>query len=161
MAAQPAVIRAGDVVEHWLDVKRHGARWSADGDPLSRLYQRCHDDLWEEGDAKQVFDVVAARIRRSVGLAQVVLHPEVRPGVADALVAIALEVVAQAAPAEIVQLHDGPEVQHLAPEVAPVPLAPRQLTQERARREATRGNVPLPLGGLFDDVARAQLDLFA
>lgn len=63
--------------------------------------------------------------------------------------------------AEVVQLHDGPEVQHLAPGVAPVPLAARQVAQERARRAAVRGNVPLPLGGLFDDVARAQLDLFA
>lgn len=62
---------------------------------------------------------------------------------------------------EWVTLHDGPEVQHLAPGVAPVPLTVRQLAQEAARRAGRRGDAPLPSGGLFDDVARAQGDLFA
>lgn len=64
-------------------------------------------------------------------------------------------------PVETVQLHDGPETQHLVPGVAPTPLPARQIAQELQRRTARRGDAPLPSGGLFDDVARAQQDLFA
>lgn len=63
--------------------------------------------------------------------------------------------------AETVALHDGPELQHLVPGVAAVPLTARQIAQEAQRRAGRRGDAPLPSGGLFDDVARAQQDLFA
>ncbi len=62
--------------------------------------------------------------------------------------------------AETVTLHDGPELQHLVPGVAPVALTVRQLAQEAQRRAGRRGDAPLPSGGLFDDVARLQQDLF-
>lgn len=62
---------------------------------------------------------------------------------------------------EAVILHDGPEAQHLVPGVAPVPLSLREVSCERARRAARRGDAPLPAGGLFDDTARLQQDLFA
>jgi len=61
---------------------------------------------------------------------------------------------------ETVTLLDGPAAQHLVPGVAPVPNATRQIAQERARRAGRRGDAPLPCGGLWDDVARAQQDLF-
>lgn len=63
--------------------------------------------------------------------------------------------------AETVTLHDGPELQHLVPGVDPVSHALRQIAQETQRRAARRGASPLPSGGLFDDVARSQQDLFA
>lgn len=63
--------------------------------------------------------------------------------------------------AETVQLYDGPELQHLVPGVDPVSHAARQIAQEQSRRAARRGDSPPPLGGLFDDVARAQQDMFA
>lgn len=62
---------------------------------------------------------------------------------------------------EPVDLHDGPELQHLVPGVEAVPLVRRQLARETRRRAARRGDAPLPAGGLFDDVARAQQDLFS
>jgi predicted nucleic acid-binding Zn-ribbon protein len=63
--------------------------------------------------------------------------------------------------AEVVILADGPARQQLAPGIAPVPFLKRQLAQEAKRRAARRGDAPLPAGGLFDDVARAQTDLFS
>jgi hypothetical protein len=63
--------------------------------------------------------------------------------------------------AETVILHDGPELQHLAPGVEPVSHVVSEIAREGARRLARRGDAPLPAGGLFDDVARNQMDLFA
>jgi hypothetical protein len=48
----------------------------------------------------------------------------------------------------------------LADGVAPVPLTTRQLAQEAQRRAARRGDAPLPSGGLWDETARLQQDLF-
>jgi hypothetical protein len=63
--------------------------------------------------------------------------------------------------AEIVTLHDGPEVQHVVHGVEPVSHAARQIAHERQRRAARRGDSPLPSGGLFDADAHAQQDMFA
>lgn len=62
---------------------------------------------------------------------------------------------------ETITLHDGPAAQHLVPGVDPVSHAARQLAQEAQRRAARRGDSPLPSGSLFDDVARAQQDMFS
>jgi hypothetical protein len=69
--------------------------------------------------------------------------------------------ISDEASAETVTLHDGPELQHLVPGVDPVSHAARQIAQEQSRRAARRGDSPPPCGGLFDDVARAQQDMFA
>lgn len=61
---------------------------------------------------------------------------------------------------EPVTLHDGPELQHLVPGVDPVSHAVRQMAQELQRRASRRGYASPPMGGLFDDVARAQQELF-
>jgi hypothetical protein len=61
---------------------------------------------------------------------------------------------------ERVQLLDGPADQCLVPGVAPVPLALRQCEAEAKRRQARRLGHTLPAGGLFDETARAQADLF-
>jgi hypothetical protein len=61
---------------------------------------------------------------------------------------------------ERVQLLDGEADQCLVPGVAPVPLALRQCEQEAKRRQARRLGHTLPAGGLFDETARAQADLF-
>lgn len=63
--------------------------------------------------------------------------------------------------AEPVTLADGPALQGVVPGVAPVPLQARQIEALQHKRAARRGAAPLPSGGLFDDVARAQQDLFA
>ncbi len=62
---------------------------------------------------------------------------------------------------EQVRLADGPALQQMVPGVAPTPFSQRMIAQELQRRTARRGDAPLPSGGLFDDVARAQQDLFA
>lgn len=61
---------------------------------------------------------------------------------------------------ERVTLADGQADQTLIPGVAAVPLQARQLDTLRAHREARRLHAPMPSGGLFDDVARAQQELF-
>jgi hypothetical protein len=61
---------------------------------------------------------------------------------------------------ESVTLSDGAADQSLIPGVAPVPLTARQLAQERARREARHGHAPLPCGGLWDETAQRQSELF-
>lgn len=63
--------------------------------------------------------------------------------------------------AEVVQLHDGPELQNLVPGVNPVSHARREIAKELQRRETRRGHASPPSGGLFDAVALAQQDLFA
>jgi hypothetical protein len=61
---------------------------------------------------------------------------------------------------ERVRLANGDADQALVPGVAPVSLARRQIAAlETARREGCRDN-GTPAGGLFDDVARSQLDFF-
>ncbi|MBX9708030.1 MAG: hypothetical protein K2X61_08885 [Caulobacteraceae bacterium] len=62
--------------------------------------------------------------------------------------------------AEPVTLADGPALQGVVPGVAPVPLQARQIEALQHKRAARRGSAPLPSGGLFDDVARAQQELF-
>lgn len=62
--------------------------------------------------------------------------------------------------AESVTLADGPADQALIPGVAPVPLSARQLAAEQARREQRRGAAPLPCGGLWDETAQQQQELF-
>jgi len=44
--------------------------------------------------------------------------------------------------------------------VPPVSWNVRALEAHRARRDGRRGNAPLPEGGLFDEVARKQGELF-
>lgn len=61
---------------------------------------------------------------------------------------------------EIVTLADGPAEQGLIAGVDPVPLAVRQIDTERQRREQRRGAAPLPCGGLWDETAQRQTELF-
>lgn len=61
---------------------------------------------------------------------------------------------------EPVTLADGAADQSLIPGVAPVPLSARQIDQERNRREQRHGHAPLPCGGLWDETAIAQQELF-
>lgn len=42
----------------------------------------------------------------------------------------------------------------------PVGANERALAEYRARKEGRRGNAPLPVGGLFDEVERAQQEMF-
>ena len=65
-----------------------------------------------------------------------------------------------AAAVEPVRLADGLVDQVLLPGVEPVRLAARDLDAERQRREGRRGHAGPPAGGLFDHVARAQVELF-
>lgn len=62
---------------------------------------------------------------------------------------------------ETVRLLDGEVDQSLVPGVAAVPLHVREIQGWREAREARRQHAPMPSGGLFDDVARAQQDLFS
>lgn len=62
---------------------------------------------------------------------------------------------------EVIDLADGPADQFVVPTVEPVSHAARQIAQERQRRAARHGASPLPVGGLFDETARAQQELFA
>ena len=61
---------------------------------------------------------------------------------------------------EPVTLADGVADQVMIPGVAPVAFSARQIAQEAKRRAGRRGTAPLPSGGLFDDTARLQQDLF-
>lgn len=61
---------------------------------------------------------------------------------------------------EPVTLADGAADQSLIPGVAPVPLSARQLDDERRRREQRHGHAPLPCGGLWDETAQRQTELF-
>ena len=70
-------------------------------------------------------------------------------------------VVDAAASTETITLADGPAEQALVPGVAPGALVARQVAAERGRREARRDHQPMRAGGLFDQVARDQLELFA
>ncbi|MBO9502034.1 hypothetical protein [Brevundimonas sp. A19_0] len=72
----------------------------------------------------------------------------------------AVSVITGLVETETVQLHDGPEDQHLVPGVSAVPFTARLIAMEQARRAKGRGDAPLPSGGLFDDAARAQQELF-
>jgi hypothetical protein len=65
-----------------------------------------------------------------------------------------------AAKVEQVTLADGPALQLLTPGVEPLGNHTRELAQLQARRNARRGAAPLPAGGLFDETARAQQELF-
>jgi hypothetical protein len=70
---------------------------------------------------------------------------------------------AQGAPvaaSEPVRLAGGEAAQALVPGVAPVSLAAREIAELEARRTAKRTCGDAPAGGLFDAVARAQLELF-
>ncbi|WP_298161119.1 hypothetical protein [Brevundimonas sp.] len=62
---------------------------------------------------------------------------------------------------EVIDLADGPADQFVVPTVEPVSHAARQIAQERQRRAARHGASPLPAGGLFDETAWAQQELFA
>ncbi len=61
---------------------------------------------------------------------------------------------------EVIDLADGPADQFVVPTVQPVSHAARQIAQERSRRAARHGASHLPAGGLFDETARAQQELF-
>lgn len=61
---------------------------------------------------------------------------------------------------EPVHLADGAADQSLIPGVAPVPLAARQIASETARRAQRQGHAPLPCGGLWDETAINQQELF-
>ncbi|WP_303832325.1 hypothetical protein [Asticcacaulis taihuensis] len=61
---------------------------------------------------------------------------------------------------ETLILADGRHDQGLVPGVAAVPAQARDIAALEARKAARRGNASLPAGGLFDDTARNQLDLF-
>ncbi|HEY5409917.1 MAG TPA: hypothetical protein VIJ94_04235 [Caulobacteraceae bacterium] len=62
--------------------------------------------------------------------------------------------------AELVRLADGEATQALIPGVEPVSAAARDLAALQARKAARRGHAALPSGGLFDETARAQQELF-
>lgn len=62
--------------------------------------------------------------------------------------------------AEPVRLADGPAVQLLVDGVAPVDQARRDLADLARRRDLRRQHQPMAAGGLFDETARDQLDLF-
>lgn len=58
-------------------------------------------------------------------------------------------------------LADGEVEQAIIPGCAPVSASARAIARERQLRALRRGhNLPMAAGGLFDDVARAQQDLF-
>jgi hypothetical protein len=61
---------------------------------------------------------------------------------------------------ESVTLADGAAEQALVPGVPPVDPTTRELAGLEASRHARRRHGALPAGGLFDEAARAQLDLF-
>ncbi len=61
---------------------------------------------------------------------------------------------------EPITLADGTHDQVLVPGVAPVAATARQIAQVQAQRITRRGAAPMPAGGLFDDVARSQVNLF-
>lgn len=61
---------------------------------------------------------------------------------------------------EVVYLADGQARQGLIPGVTPSPAFAREMAAERRRREQRHGHAPLPTGGLFDETAIAQQDLF-
>lgn len=63
-------------------------------------------------------------------------------------------------PSEPLPLADGVADQTLIPGVAPVPLTTRQLEAERQRRDTRRTHAPLPCGGLWDETAQRQQELF-
>lgn len=71
-----------------------------------------------------------------------------------------LALVDERAPVERVQLADGAAVQHLVPGVRPVDPTAHELALLAMKRQQRRGCAPLPAGGLFDEVARNQQDLF-
>lgn len=62
---------------------------------------------------------------------------------------------------ETVRLANGEAAQALVPGVAPVAQVARDLAALELQRHRSRGAGPLPSGGLFDECARAQQDLFA
>ena len=61
---------------------------------------------------------------------------------------------------EPVRLADGDALQALVPGVEPVAQARRDLATLQASRVARRGSAPLPSGGLFDETAIRQQELF-
>jgi hypothetical protein len=61
---------------------------------------------------------------------------------------------------ESVRLVDGEADQALIPGVAPVSRAGQDLAAHIRKREARRGDAPPPAGGLFDETARNQQELF-
>lgn len=63
-------------------------------------------------------------------------------------------------PTELIELHDGPELQHLVPGVQPVSHAVRQIAQERQRKAGRRGVTALPANGLWGEAAPVQQELF-
>lgn len=129
--------------------------------PFAYSGRPCYDDSRPSDKARRFRERTGIDLRAGCGVDCSYYRDDWR-GVAPAVeIAIADYAEARAArAAEPILLHDGPELQHLVPGVAPVPLTRRQLAQEAQRRAARRGDAPLP-GGLFDDVARAQQDLFS
>lgn len=61
---------------------------------------------------------------------------------------------------EIVHLATGEAAQALVPGVRPITAAERALAALVASRARRRGNSPLPEGGLFDETARNQQEMF-
>lgn len=82
--------------------------------------------------------------------------PAVEIVCADFEEAAELRKAADLAAVEPVRLADGPALQLMVPGVEPRPA----FSQVHARRQARRGHAPLPPGGLFDETARAQRELF-
>ncbi len=61
---------------------------------------------------------------------------------------------------EIVRLADGEARQSLLDGVQPIAAAARDIAALERSRAARRAHAPLPAGGLFDETARAQQELF-
>lgn len=61
---------------------------------------------------------------------------------------------------EPVTLADGRADQSLIPGVAAVSINARQIDCEKRRRDARRGDAPLPCGGLWDETSHRQASLF-
>lgn len=128
--------------------------------PFAYSGRRGHDDTRPSPKAARFRDRTRINLRAGCGVDCSFYRDEWRNAAPAVEIALADYAEARAAMAETVTLHDGPELQHLVPGVAPVALQVRQLAQETQRRAARRGAAPLPLGGLFDETARLQQDLF-
>ncbi len=131
--------------------------------PFAYSGRPCYDDSRPSDKARRFRDRTRIDLRAGCGVDCSFYRDEWRntaPAVEIACADYAETRTARAALCEPILLHDGPELQHLVPGVAPVAPTVRQLAQEAQRRLSRRGAAPLPSGGLFDDAARLQQDLF-
>lgn len=128
--------------------------------PFAYSGRQCYDDSQPSNKASRFRDRTRINLRAGCGVDCSFYRDDWR-NTAPAVEIACADYAEARAIVEPVTLHDGPELQHLVPGVAPVALQVRQLVQETQRRAARRGAAPLPSGGLWDDTARLQQDMFA